>query len=425
LRFERAENGGSVPQMRGWYDEPLIEPAGAGMVASPCPGRGFHSISGAEYSMRKKHPSQKIHRISRREFLGLAGVTLAAACAPTPPLLAETPTIRPGLAPRLTPVDFPNGEWPTTSPNLQGIDPGAIEDMRKKIGRESLPVHSFLLVRNGFLVSEIYFPGFDREEKHALYSCTKSVTSALIGRAIGEGLIQGVDQKVLDFFPEKQEKADDSNFEELTIEHLLTMTLGHRPVISPAPADSSSNWVDLFFDQSFTHKPGTVFQYDPFAPYMLSAILQKAAGKTAADYLREKLFDPLGIRDFTWPADAQGVNYGNSHMELRPIDMAKFGYLFVNEGNWDGRQLISKEWVQKSTAKHLDTKGKMNSAEDFGYGYLWWMNSFEGYSAHGSGGQYIFVIPGLDVVAVFTAGFDEKTFTTPYSLMRTLIIPGI
>jgi CubicO group peptidase (beta-lactamase class C family) len=376
--------------------------------------------------MSKRHALKKVRRISRREFLALTGITLAAACAKAPaPLLAENPTVRPGLAPRLTPVDFPNGEWPSTSPGLQGIDPGAVEDMRQKIGRENLPVHSFLLVRNGFLVSELYFPGYDRAAKHPIQECTESVTSALVGVAIQEGFLQGVDQKVMDFFPERQDKAGDANLQSLTIEHLLNMTLGHKQSLIPDPADAGRNWVDAFFDQPFAHAPGTVYQKDPLAPYMLAVILQKAVGKPAADYLRGKIFEPIGIRDFTWASDAQGVNFGNSHMELRPIDMAKFGYLYVNEGNWNGTQLIARDWVAKSTSKVLDTKGKLNSAEDFGYGYLWWMNSFEGYSAHGAGGQYIFVIPGLDVVAVFTSGFDEKTFTTPYTLMRTLIIPGI
>jgi CubicO group peptidase (beta-lactamase class C family) len=376
--------------------------------------------------MSKKQSVQKHHRITRREFLALTGLTLAAACAKAPaPLLAEEPTARPGLAPRLTPVDFPNGAWPSTSPGLQGIDPGAIEDMRQKIGRESLPVHSFLLVRNGFLVSEIYFPGYESATAHPIGECTESVVSALVGVAIQDGYLKGVGQKVMDFFPERQDKAGDANLQALTLEHLLDMTLGHKQPLSPGPADAGRNWVDAFFEQSFAHKPGTVYQKDPVAAYMLAVILQKAVGKSAADYLREKVFEPIGIRDFAWVADAQGVNFGNSHMELRPYDMAKFGYLYVNEGNWNGTQLIARDWVARSTSKAVDTKGKLNSAEDFGYGYLWWMNGFEGYSAHGAGGQYIFVIPGLDLVAVFTAGFDEKTFTTPYTLMRTLIIPGI
>ncbi|MGB7537938.1 MAG: serine hydrolase [Anaerolineales bacterium] len=374
--------------------------------------------------MGKRNSHHLIRRMTRREFLGLAGLSLAAACTPAPPLLAVAPTVRPTRLPRTTPVDFPNGEWPSTSPALQGIDPGAIEDMREKIGRESLPVHSFLLIRHGFLVSEQYFSGFARETRHPIADCTMSVVSALAGAAIRDGFLQSVDQKVMDFFPERQAPSGDK-LAQLTIGHLLTMTVGHKQAVTPDPADAGRNWADEFFNQPFAAAPGTVFQYDPLAAHMLSAIVQKAAGKPAEFYLRESLFDPMGIKDFTWPADSQAVPFGNTGMELRPIDMAKFGSLFVNDGDWDGKQLIPREWVMLSTEKYADTKGKRNSAEDVGYGYLWWMNSFEGYSAHGAGGQYIYIIPGLDVVAVFTGGFDAKTFTTPNNMMRELIIPGI
>lgn len=362
--------------------------------------------------------------MTRREFLGLAGLSLAAACTPAPPLLATIPTTRPTRLPRTTPVGFPNGEWPSTSPAQQGIDPAAIDAVREKIGRESLPVHSFLLIRNGFLVSEQYFSGFARDTRHPVADGTMSVVSALVGTAIRDGFIRSMDQNVLDFFPERQVKAGDK-LTQLTIGNLLTMTVGHRPAVTPDPADAGKNWTDEFFGRSFSSAPGTVFQYDPLAAHMLSAIVQKASGKPLDFYLRESLFDPIGIKDFVWGADSQGIPFGNTGLELRPIDMAKFGYLYVNDGDWDGRQLIPREWVEISTAKHADTTGKRNSAEDVGYGCLWWMNSFEGYSAHGAGGQYIYVIPGLDVVAVFTGGFDEKTFTTPNNLMRTLIIPGI
>ncbi len=374
--------------------------------------------------MGKRNSRNLFRRMTRREFLGLAGLSLAAACTPAPPLLATIPTTRPTRLPRTTPVDFPNGEWPSTSPGQQGIDPATVEDMKQKIGFDRLPVHSFLLVRNGFLVSELYFSGFARETRHAAADCTMSVVSALVGTAIRDGFLQGMDQKVLDFFPERQAKAGDT-LTQLTIGNLLTMTVGHNRAVTPDPADAGKNWTDEFFGRSFSAAPGTVFQYDPLAAHMLSAIVQKAAGKPGDFYLRESLFDPLGIKDFTWTADSQGVPFGNTGMELRPIDMAKFGYLYVNDGEWDGRQLIPREWIALSTVKHADTTGKRNSAEDAGYGCLWWMNSFEGYSAHGAGGQYIYVIPGLDVVAVFTGGFDEKTFTTPNNLIRTMIIPGI
>jgi CubicO group peptidase (beta-lactamase class C family) len=374
--------------------------------------------------MRKRNSHYSFRRMTRREFLGLAGLSLAAACTPAAPLLAATPTVRPPRAARTTPVGFPTDEWPSTTPGLQGIDPGAIEDMRQKIGREILPVHSFVLIRNGFLVSELYFSGFKREIRHAIADCTMSVVSALVGTAIRDGFIRSVDQNVMDFFPERTAKAGDK-LTQLTVRHLLTMTGGHKPAVTPSPADAGKNFPDEFFGRSFAAAPGTVFQYDPLSAHILAGIVQKAAGKPLDFYLREMLLDPMGIRDFSWAVDSQAVPFGNTGLELRPYDMAKFGYLFLNDGNWDGRQLVPREWVAQSTVKYADTTAKRNSAEEFGFGYLWWMNGFEGYSAHGADGQYIYVIPGLDLVAVFTGGFDEKGFTTPNNLMRTLIIPAI
>jgi CubicO group peptidase (beta-lactamase class C family) len=375
--------------------------------------------------MAKRNERLKKRRMNRREFLGLAGLALAAsACKPTPPLLAASPTVRPNRGPRATPVAFPDGEWPTTSPNLQGIDPGAVEDVRQKIGRESLPVHSYLLIRNGFLVSELYFYDYTREMRHAVADVTMSVVSALTGAALRDGFLQSVDQKVLEFFPERQAGAG-GQLQQLTLGHLLTMTVGHKQAVTPDPAAAGKDWEDEFFRQPFSSNPGSVFQYDPGAPHLLSAVLQKSVGKPLDFYLRETLLNPLGIKDFAWAVDSQAVPFGNTGLELRPIDMAKFGYLFDNYGDWAGKQVLPRDWVEKSTVKYADTTAKRNSAEDFGFGYCWWMNSFEGYSAHGAGGQYIFVVPGLDLVAVFTGGFDAKTFTMPYTLMRTLVIPAI
>jgi CubicO group peptidase (beta-lactamase class C family) len=271
------------------------------------------------------------------------------------------------------------------------------------------------------MVTENYFGTFTRAQAHALRSCTKSVTSALAGIAIQEGFIGSVDQRVLEFFPEKKDESRSSYLEELTVEHLLTMSVGHDRSVSPDPADLYRDWVDDFFEQSFSCKPGSAFFYDS----LISAILNRTTGKPTVQYLREKLFDPMGIEEFSWLADANGIHYGNSHMELRPIDMARFGYLYLNEGNWNGQQLIAREWIEKSTVKYVDTKGKMNSAEDDGYGYFWWMNGFGGYSAHGSGGQFIFVVPELELVAVFTGGFQLPEFPTNYELMKTQIVPAI
>ena len=183
--------------------------------------------------------SASTHRISRRHFLSLTGVSLLAACNPFPPP-APTPTRAPISLPNATPTQafpyFPASEWRTSTPEEQGIDSQGIANMLDKITQASPYVHGFVLIRNGYLVAEAYFAPVAREHIHLLYSATKSVTSALVGIAIQEGFIKAVNQKVLDFFPEMKAKNPDPHLGDLTIEHLLTMSTGHAFPVSPNPS---------------------------------------------------------------------------------------------------------------------------------------------------------------------------------------------
>jgi CubicO group peptidase (beta-lactamase class C family) len=255
------------------------------------------------------------------------------------------------------------------------------------------------------------------------------VTSALVGVAIQEGFIKGVNQKVLDFFPEMKAKNPDPHLSDLAIEHLLTMSTGQAFPVSPNPYQAAPvDWVEQFLGNktnTIVYEPGKPFLYTSGAPHTLSAIIQKTTGKTMADYA-EKLFGPLGITEYAWLADQNGISFGNSWLRLKPVDMARFGYLYLHHGDWNGRQVVPQAWVEKSTQKHMETKGTMwNTAEEDGYGYLWWMNSFGGYSAHGYGGQFIFVVPESNLVAVFTGGFADPVFDTSYQLMKNYIIPAV
>ena len=362
------------------------------------------------------HP--RLDKISRRGFLGLAGISaagLAAGCLPGLPL-------RPA-------AEFPTGGWPTSTPEEQGIHAQPIADMLAEILRTSPYVHSFLLIRNGVLVTEAYFAPITGELPHFLFSATKSVTSALVGIAIQEGYIGGVDQPVLDFFPEMGAKNPNPHLAQLTLEHLLTMSTGHVDYMTPTPyAPPPVDWVEKFLTDktnTLVDEPGAAFLYTSGAAHTLSAVIQKATGKITADYAAEKLFGPLGIHEFTWLPDQNGISFGNSWLRLKALDMAKLGYLYLNQGAWAGKQVIPKTWIEKSTHKHIETQQAMfNSSEKDGYGYMWWMNGFGGYSAHGYGGQFIFVIPETHLVAVFTGGFNDSLFDTAYQLMKNYVIPA-
>jgi hypothetical protein len=175
---------------------------------------------------------------------------------------------------------------------------------------------------------------------------------------------------------------------------------------------------------SILARPGTTFYYDSGLPHLLSAILQKATGMTLQEYAQQKLFDPLGISDVSWAADPQGVTLGSTGLMLRAPDLAKLGYLYLQHGRWNGTQVLPEEWITASTRKHMETQGLMNAAEDDGYGYLWWIDGWGGYSAHGFGGQYIFVFPALDMVAVFTSGLPDPLFPAPRQLVESYLLPA-
>jgi CubicO group peptidase (beta-lactamase class C family) len=383
-----------------------------------------------EWKMTDNGFPQQAHTLSRRSFLGLTGLTAASLLAGCFPAAWPASPTRPAPTATRPSAYFPTGEWRTSTPEEQGLDSQQIARLLAKIAQSAPYMHSFILIRNGTLVTEAYFAPITRDLGHFLFSATKSVTSALVGIAIQEGFIKGVDQKIIEFFPELQAKSTSEHLGQLTVEHLLTMSTGHVDFMSPTPYQQPPvDWVEKFLtDKTNTliDPPGRTFLYTSGAPHTLSAVIQRTTGKTASAYAAEKLFGPLGIRDFTWLADQNGISFGNSWLRLKPLDMAKFGYLYLNQGLWDGQQIIPQAWVEKSTQKHIETKQAMfNSAEKDGYGYLWWMNGFGGYAAHGYGGQFIFVIPESNVVAVFTGGFDDSVFDTGYQLMQTYIIPAI
>ena len=322
---------------------------------------------------------------------------------------------------------WPGHDWRTSPPEEQGLDSALILSMLREIQARNLPVHSLLIIRHGYLVTEVYFPPYQREFKHPLFSVTKSVTSALVGKALQEGRLQDVQQKVLDFFPDIAREVTDPRVKEVTLRQLLTMSAGFNTetmpdLSSPAAADGTIKHI-LTYD-SILYPPGTTFYYDSGLPHLLSAVVQKATGLTLQAYAQQELFDPLGISNVSWAADPQGVTLGSTGLMLRSPDLAKLGYLYLHHGRWNGTQLLPEDWVAASTRKQIDTSGLMNAAEDDGYGYLWWPDSGGGYAAHGFGGQYLFVFPAQDMVVVFTGGLPDTLFPVPQQLVESYVLPA-
>lgn len=325
------------------------------------------------------------------------------------------------------PAYWPGDTWRTSIPEEQGLDSALILAMLDEIQNENLAIHSILIVRHGYLVSEVYYPPYQPETRHPAYSMTKSVTSAMVGKALQEGYIQSVQQKVVEFFPEIAKDDTNPKLKDITLEHLLTMSAGYNTNSMPNlyGKDASFDTVHhVLTYNSLLEPPGSSFFYDSGLPHLLSAVVQEKTKMTLQSYAEQELFQPLGITDFTWGSDPRGITTGATGLTLRPRDMAKFGYLYLQQGKWNGTQLLPADWVQASTSRHIETKGLMNAAEDDGYGYLWWIDSFGGYSAHGFGGQYIFVLPPLDMVVVFTSGLPVSLFPAPNQLVRNYLIPA-
>jgi CubicO group peptidase (beta-lactamase class C family) len=348
----------------------------------------------------------------------------------------------------------PNG-WRSSTPEEQGMDSAKLADMFEYINEKGLNIDSVNIVRNGYIVTDAYLnPLFKPGMKHILHSCTKSITSALIGIAIDKGYIKGVDELVFKFFPKKQFAHMDERKRAVTIEHLLTMSHGIRNQDSFIykwqglfEMRSSKDWVRFILDQPMDVVPGTRFDYSNGSSFLLSAIIHKQINASTLSFARKYLFEPLGITDVKWPSSPNGITEGWGQMWLTPHDMAKIGWLYLNSGRWDNRQIVPIQWVRDSTKKHAFPKSfrrvndkngdlmlikslwlwKRNRKYSFfdGYGYQWWIDDSGFYSARGAGGQYIMVVPEKNMVVVFTSVLKGSDHFIPGRLLKKYIIPSV
>ncbi|WP_455277426.1 serine hydrolase domain-containing protein [[Eubacterium] cellulosolvens] len=321
---------------------------------------------------------------------------------------------------------WPTEDWRTSTPEQQGMDSEILAEMFEYIEQKDYRVDSIIVIRNGYLVLEAYAYPFGPDKKHLIHSCTKSFTSSLVGIAIDEGYIEGVEQPVLEIFPERTVANIDANKEAITVEHLLIMAPGLECHDSYLYGYSglykmieSEDWVQFMLDLPMAEEPGTRFEYCNGASFLLSAIIQQTTGVTAYEYAKEHLFSPLGITDVDWPSNPQGITHGAGEIRISPCDMAKFGYLYLNKGMWEGEQVVPSEWVEASTRKHI------SATWQDGYGYQWWVNPKGIYNALGTGWQYIFVVSKDNMVVVFTTNLHVSADRDSQTLLYTHIIPAV
>lgn len=338
---------------------------------------------------------------SPQQLIGIAlALSLLAGCAaPT-----ATPAPLPTSEQVFTQPYWPTQGWRTSTPEEQGLDSAKLADGLQALKEESIGIDSLLIIRNGYVVLDAYFYPYDNTIPHKLASVTKSVMTTLIGIAADQGKLR-LDQPMVSFFPDRTIANLDARKERITIRHLASMMngfasgclAGDEPTLNAMR--SNPDWVQAALDRKMAGEPGTSFCYDSPGMHLLSAILQKATGMTALDFARQNLFEPLGIREVYWQSDPQGHSHGWGDLYLTPRDAAKIGYLWLNGGVWEGKQIVSAAWVQDSVKAH--SQGGM---DDYGYG--WWVSE-DSYYAMGRGGQNIKVYPAYHAIVVTTArGFD-------------------
>jgi CubicO group peptidase (beta-lactamase class C family) len=344
-----------------------------------------------------------------------------------------------------------NDGWETASLNSVNLDANLIKELFERIGGNSYEnIHGVLLVKNGKLVVEEYFPGqdsvgqyrmFTRDTLHEMLSATKSVNSILIGIAIDQHLIRNVDEKISTFFPEYSDIFTNKEKDAICLKDLLSMTAGLSwnewtyPYTDPRnDAVVMASRADFFryvLERPIATTPGTKFVYHSGISLMLGEIIYKASGLRADKFAERYLFSPLGITNYFWGKAPNGVVNTLGGLALRPRDMAKIGYLFLNGGRWQGKQIVSEKWVKESTKQQIGASQLPTWFLADGYGYQWWLGSFhvcgqtvESYSARGRGGQFIIIFPTLQMVAVFTGWNDNELLGQPLDMLQRYLLPA-
>lgn len=312
--------------------------------------------------------------------------------------------------------ELPDNDWAFDTPENHGVDSERLGKLHDAVAETE--IYSVLIVKDGYIIDEYYKEEYDENSVFRLASCTKSFSGALIGIAIDQGLISGVDIKLSEFFPQLA-NSNDAYKTEITLEHLLTHTSGiewyeWNGGTMFGQLTRSENWVDFVLERPMAATPGSTFNYTTGGSHLLSAVLQQATGETAYDFALAHLIRPLGMDSVQWRTDPQDITDGGNGISMSARDAAKFGQLYLDGGRWKGRQVIPQAWVEQSVAPQ--SSGAVSSGQ---YGYQWWLKAFgekaySTYYAMGHGGQFIFVVPELELVTVITSRFQNTYAPWPY-----------
>lgn len=292
------------------------------------------------------------------------------------------------------------------TPEEAGVSSKAVGQFFDEIEKIGMDIHSFMIVRHGKVAAECYRAPFTADRPHAMYSVSKTVTATAIGIAADEGFLS-FDTRVKDIFPDYTEKLNDENLEKLTVLHLLTMTSGKDPSVFADKRKGS--WIEYYFSSPWYNEPGKEFRYINENIYMLSAIIKRTTGQSVREFLRPRLFEPLGISYPFWETDSYGIEAGGWGLYLKTEDLAKIMLTYSNGGTYNGKRILSEKWVAFAGQKRTDTPKETDRDAAQGYGCCTWRCAdFNGYRADGLFSQYGIVFEDFDAVVVITAAVVEQ-----------------
>jgi CubicO group peptidase (beta-lactamase class C family) len=298
-----------------------------------------------------------------------------------------------------------NIPWKISSPEAQGMNSSTLIDGIHKLKKDQTNIHSLLVIRNNHIVLDVCFYPFQKSYVHDIASVTKSVMSLLIGTAIDKGFIKNEDEKVVKFFPEYRIKND--NVKKIRVKDLLNMASGTQCSWDDGEKEleqmqENPDWVEFMLTLPFSSEPGEKFSYCSGNFYLLAEILQRTTKMKCHEFGKKYLFDLLQFRETYWEENSKGVNHGWGDLHVHPYDLAKIGSLLLNDGKWNEKQIISKEWIKKIKPLYY-----IHGSESYGYG--WWLDSEnpDEIQALGRGGQRLFILREKNIVIVTTGGgFD-------------------
>jgi len=345
-------------------------------------------------------------------------VSVTVGCTPkagvsTTQVAPQTPAASPDKRPY-----WPTQEWQVTTPEKQGMDSATLDRITSYVKDSGFEVNSVIVIRHGYIVYEKYFRApWNKDRIHNIYSCTKSVMSSLVGIAVQQGKIKSLNDKMVDYFPNRTIQNLDERKKSITLLNLMTMKAGfdwpertypytdpRNPIIQ---AHRSNDTIQFVLDRPMATQPGTIWTYNGGGSQIFSAIVTNKTGMSTLEFARENLFSPLGITKLNWRTDQKGIYDAGGGLSMTPRDMAKYGYLIFNKGGWEGKQIIPSDFVAES----VKTQTTFNANSGYGY-QSWWTIPLDGYYyAAGIRGQRIYVMEKQDMVVVTTGNLPEDNQT--------------